>query len=152
MTTVSTLRMRLALVVTALAVASVSPVLGAQTPTMQVTVPFGFEVGPTHFAAGIYTLNEPRQHVLSIRGTKGFALMMNAREPNFKPATAGKVVFDRYGNRYFLREVWAKGDIDHLRCPESKTEHQIKKIQQATDRASFATPTSVELALLENPR
>jgi hypothetical protein len=77
---------------------------------------------------------------------------MNWREASLSPATESKVVFYRYGDRYFLREVWTKGSADHLLCPESKAEHRVRKIQQAANHAPIATPTNVEIALLENPR
>ena len=154
MTTPSMSKIRAALVVAAVALASQSPVLHAQDQTLrsQVNVPFAFEVGSVHFAPGTYTLSSPREFVLSVQGTHGKALAMNQREKSLSPATNGKVVFYKYGDRYLLREVWAKGSTDHLCCPESKAEYRVRKIEQAANHASIATPTNVEIALLENPR
>jgi hypothetical protein len=154
MTTLSMSKIRAAVVVASLAVASGSTALNAQNQTMRipVNIPFAFEVGSTHLSPGTYFLNDPRQHVLTVRGVSGTVLAIDWREENLSPATEGKVVFDRYGDRYFLREVWVKGQTEHLRCPESKAEHRIRKILRATNHASNATPTDVEIALLENPR
>jgi hypothetical protein len=154
MTTPSMSKIRAALVVAAVALASQSPVLHAQDQTLrsQVNVPFAFEVGSVRFAPGAYTLASPREHVLSIQGPSGTALAMNQRETSLSPATESKVVFYRYGDRYFLREVWVKGETDHLRCSESKAEHRVRNIQRAANHASIAAPTNVEIALLENPR
>jgi hypothetical protein len=118
----------------------------------QVTVPFAFEVGSVHFAPGTYFLNDPREHLLSVRGPSGTALAMNRRETSLSPATESKVVFRRYGDRYFLRELWVKGQTDHLSCYESKAEQRVRKIQQAANHASIALPADVEIAFLENPR
>jgi len=151
MTTLSMSKIRAAVTVAALALASQSPALHAQDQTLrsQVTVPFAFEVGSAHFAPGTYTLASPWEHVLLVQGKQGKALVMNDREKDLSPARKGKVVFDRYGDRYFLREVWTQGSIDHLCCPESKAEHRAREAQQAGNRASMATPTNVEIASLE---
>jgi hypothetical protein len=154
MTTLSMSKSRAAIVVATLAVASGAAALYAQDQTMrsQVKVPFAFEVGSTHFAPGTYVLSEPREHLLSVHGPSGTALAMNRRETTLSPATESKIVFYKYGDRYFLREVWAKGSTDHLCCPESKAEHRVREIQQAANRASIAAPTNVETASLENTR
>jgi hypothetical protein len=147
-------KIRAAVVVASLAVSFGSAALYAQSQTMRISVniPFAFEVGSNHFAPGTYFLGDPQEHFLSVRGPSGTALAMNWREASLSPATESKVVFYRYGDRYFLREVWTKGSADHLLCPESKAEHRVRKIQQAANHAPIATPTNVEIALLENPR
>ena len=153
MTTLSMSKIRVALAV-ALAVASGSTALHAQDQTMRskVNVPFAFELGSAHLAPGTYFLSVPREHVLSVRGASGALLEMEQPEAGLSPATQSKVVFYRYGDQYFLREVWVKGSTNHFRCAESKAAQRARKMQQAADRASIATPTSVEIALLENPR
>jgi hypothetical protein len=154
MITSSMSKIRTAVVLASLAVASGSTALHAQYQTVlgQVYVPFAFEVGFAHFAPGTYVLSDPQEHILSVRGPSGTALAMDSLEATLSPATESKVVFYKYGNRYFLREVWAKGETYHRRCPESKSEHRAKKIQQAANHVPIATPTNVEIALLENPR
>lgn len=153
MTTLSTSKIRIALAI-ALAVASGSAALHAQDQTIRskVDVPFAFELGSAHLAPGTYFLDIPREHVLSVRGASGTLLEMERPEASLTPAPQSKVVFHRYGDQYFLREVWVKGSADHLRCPESKAEQRARKVQQAVDHASTATPTSVQIALLEDPR
>jgi hypothetical protein len=154
MTTLSMSKIRAAVVVASLAVASGTTALHAQDETRRipVNIPFAFEVASAHLSPGTYVLGDPLQHVLTVRGKSGTVLAIDWREADLAPATEGKVVFDRYGDRYFLREVWVEGKSEHFRCPESKAEHQVRKIYQAANRASIATPTSVEIALLENPR
>ena len=154
MTTLSMLKIRAAVVVASLAVAYGSTALIAQDQSMriQVNIPFAFEVGSTHFAPGTYSLSDPQEFFISVRGPSGAALAMSWRETNVSPATEGKVVFHRYGDRYFLRELWVEGQTDHLRCPESKAERQVRKLQQETNLAAVATPGNVEIALLQKPR
>ncbi len=154
MFTLSSLKLHAAVVVAALTVASVSPALHAQTfpGRTQVTVPFGFEVGSAHFAPGTYILSNVREDIVQIQSGKHSALALSSHETNLNPSTTSKVVFYRYGNRYFLREVWRKGDVDHIDCSESKDERRARNDMQNNHRASVSTPTTVEVALLQLPR
>ena len=154
MRTHSILNIRTAVIASALAVALVSPALHAQGPSArsQVDVPFAFQVGSTHFAAGTYVLSDPQEHILDVQGPTRSALAMTWHGTSLTPSPTSKVIFDRYGNQYFLREVWIKGKVDHLLCAESKAEQEARRPQEASDRASLATDTHVEVALLQSPR
>jgi len=147
MSTFSNLKIRTAVLVAALSVAFVSPALHAQDPTTRskVTVPFGFEVGSTHLAAGSYIVSNPQAPILA-------ALVMSSHETDPSPARTSKVVFDRIGDQYFLREVWSQGKAEHLLCPESKAEQSIQRMERNSDHASVANPTSVEIAMVQSPR
>ncbi len=154
MTTLLMSKIRAALAVASLAVSSGSAVLFAQhqIKRIQVDIPFAFDFGSTHLAPGTYFLSDPQEHILSVQGPSGTALAMDWREATPSPATEGKVVFRAYGGRYFLREVWVRGQTDHLRFPESKAELRIRKSQQEANHAAIVIPSSVEIALLQNPR
>jgi hypothetical protein len=154
MRTLSILNIRTAVIVSALAVALVSPALHAQNPFMQsqVDIPFAFEAGLAHFTAGKYILSAPREHILVVQGTTRSGLTMSSYETSLTPASESKVVFYRYGNQYFLREVWIKGKVDHLRCVESKAEEEARRPRRAYDHASLANRTYVEIALLQSPQ
>jgi hypothetical protein len=154
MTTLFMSKIRAAVVVASLAVPYGSTALIAQDQSLRipVNIPFAFEVGSTHFAPGTYSLSHLQQPFLSVRGPSGTALVMNMREAGPSPATEGKVVFHKYGNRYFLRELWVKGEIVHLCFVESKAEQRVRKIQKEANRAAIVAPSNVEIALLQNPR
>jgi hypothetical protein len=112
----------------------------------QVYIPFAFEIGLAHFAPGTYVLSDPQEHILAVRGSSGKAFAMDSLEIGPSRATESKVVFHKYGDRYFLREVWTKGKADHLRCPESKAERRVR-VQQAAEDTSIATLTNVAIAI-----
>jgi hypothetical protein len=154
MSTFSNLKIRTAVLVAALSVAFVSPASHAQDPTTRskVTVPFGFEVGSAHLAAGTYILSNPQAPILAVQGAKHSALAMSSHETDPSPARTSKVVFDRIGDQYFLREVWSEGKAEHLLCPESKEERSIERMERNSDRASVANHTSVEIAMVESTR
>ena len=94
-----------------------------------VDIPFAFTVGSTHFAPGRYILTHPWEHLLVVQGATRSAQTMSSYETNLTPSGTSKVVFHRYGNQYFLREVWTKGNVDHLYCPESKAEHEAERTE-----------------------
>lgn len=97
-----------------LAKLSLSAALGsisllAQDP-LRATVPFDFTVGSKSFAAGEYSLRQIAHMVLQIRSADGghanFMIGTQPGEPTRIPGAA-KLVFNRYGDRYFLSEVSA---------------------------------------------
>jgi hypothetical protein len=127
---------------------AVAPALHAQTQEMQVkvNVPFAFESGSQHYAAGVYTIGRGAEHIMSIQGASNSGLAMTRLAEDPQPARTGKVVFHRYGDRYFLGEIWVAGKSGHLACVKSKAESQLQISGHGT------APTGVELAVLETPR
>ena len=117
------------------------------------TVPFAFQAGITHFAPGAYTISVSANGFISIRGVSNSGLTkIVMQQGGIEQSPVSQLVFRRFGNRYFLREVWTKGDSVHLWCLKSKAEGQAERVQRAADRASIAAPTNVEIALLETHR
>lgn len=154
MTTLSMSKIRTAIVVATVAIVSVSQALHAQGPTElgKVTVPFAFQAGTTHFAPGVYTISYGMNSFLSIRGVSNSGLTMVMRDGSDEQSTVSQLVFRRFGNRYFLREVWTQGNSGYLRCPESKAEYRVRKALREANRAAVVTPSNVEIALLQNPK
>ena len=154
MSTLSMLKIRASVFVSTLALALVSSALPAQMPAprARVTVPFAFQVGSTHLAAGTYILSSPQDHLLYVQGGKRSAFVISTHEWNGTPARSSKVIFHRYGNQYFLSEVWMTAETDHLACPQSKAEKEASRSQRDNERASVPDHTNVEVALLDIPR
>jgi hypothetical protein len=155
MPTLSMSKIRTSFVVAVLTIVSVSQALHAQSSAElgTVTVPFAFQAGTAHFAPGTYTFsNPPMDNLVSIRGSSQSALTVTIRDGGSEHPTVSELVFRRYGNRYFLREVRIKGTSDHLLYPESKAERLAERDQQASDRTSISAHGNIEIALLEGPR
>jgi hypothetical protein len=151
MKTLSMSKFHASLCAAVLAVASLSSTSHAQrTDTIaKVNVPFEFEFGSKHFAAGVYTMHMESNHIVTIHSASKSGLAMTMWDINLKPSTQSKMIFRNYGGRLFLHEVWMAGDIVHLQCIETKAEKQAER----TQLASNAVPVpDVELALLETPR
>jgi hypothetical protein len=90
---------------------AVVSVYGQLQRSLAVKVPFNFVVGETTLPAGEYTI-EPSSIgtaaallIRSAEGHMGVTFFANPVEANAIQAEA-KVVFNRYGDRYFLAQVW----------------------------------------------
>jgi hypothetical protein len=111
-----------------------------------VNVPFAFETATgQYFTPGVYTIRTDRAETMLIQGkaASGMAIMQLANDG--QPAKAGKAVFTRYGDKYFLRAVWVIGNTSHVLCNESKAERRLQV-------AGNPAPNNVQLALLDTAR
>ena len=148
MNTISISQLRRALmacVLAATATASFSHAL-AQAQVLQVKVPFTFHSGSQHMAAGVYRVKIESDHVISIRGESGIVFVMSNPETARTAPNTGKLIFERYGDEYFLREVWSMGSTTGQRCVRSRQEKEAELAQ------THASAISRELALNQLPR
>lgn len=72
-------------------------------------VPFSFAVRGRTLPAGTYSIersftNDP--NTLELRSEQGAQMKVYAMVEFTGPEAGSKLVFDRYGEHYFLREVW----------------------------------------------
>ena len=136
---------RSALLVAALAFAPVTASLHAQMANrVQVNVPFDFQNGSEVLPAGVYTLTAG-SHFLTIQGHNIGGLALSMVDDSGKTPTTGKVVFQRYGDKYFLREVWNPNQSTHTLCLKTSAETKAQKEAQSQIAATKA-PTTVEIA------
>jgi hypothetical protein len=132
------------LLVFILAVAPLSASLQDMEEAVVVDVPFAFQNGSQHFAAGRYTIRLEDNNVLVVRGETRAGLAMVWFDDDSRPSNTTKVVFRRYGDQYFLHEVWVTGETRHPYCLPSKAENREMA-------ATKAVPTSVVVAALAMP-
>lgn len=112
---------------------------------LSVNVPFGFELGPRHFAPGAYSVSVSDHGILSLRsGFQAAMLLANWEQGSSSPRSA-KIVFNVYGERYFLRQVWPGVDNSYAECPESRAERRARTSEIASDRG---TPVTSQVAVL----
>ncbi len=111
----------------------------AQEP-MLVNIPFAFVAGNASLPAGEYRVQklEGNSAVVLIRCSDASASAMvitNAAQANERQS-GSKLVFNRYGNRYFLSQVWTAGSIrgrQLLKSPSEKEIAQIASIEPKTE-------------------
>lgn len=97
-----------------------------------VTIPFNFCVSGKTLPPGQYTVGRSTQNSaegLAIRGTDGhagaFALTRGIQTGEIQEQS--KLVFRRYGDQYFLGEVWISGRSTGRELPSSRTERELAR-------------------------
>jgi hypothetical protein len=142
----SNLKLRSALLACTFAATAFVSHAFAQGQAMQVNVPFAFHNGSQHLPAGVYRVEVESNHVILLRGQSrsGFAIT-NPAITNTASST-GKVIFTRYGDQYYLSEVWPGGSETGEQCVKSRQEKEAQLAQ------NWAGPITRELALNKLPR
>ena len=145
MNTLSVAKVRAGLSAAVLAVATIAaaPLAQAQQSVVRAQIPFGFENGSQHLAAGQYTVSLQADHIMVLQSNKAGGLVMTLPDENMKPAATSRIVFRKYGDKYFLREVWIAGRTTHVHCVKSREEKSLQVAQNEVP------PTAIEVALLE---
>ena len=116
---------------TALVVALVINVAFAQSHSKaKADVPFAFAVEQNSMAAGHYSIIELSERTLEIRNddTNTAVAVIAQREESIK-AQNPRLVFHKYGDRYFLAEVWsASGSAggSGMEFPTGKAEQETR--------------------------
>ena len=115
------------MLVVGLALASAAVAHG-QSGRVRAQVPFDFIVQDKTLRAGQYEIFTVTNGVLAIRnqdGNKG----MRMTNPITKDRrdTKAKLVFHRYGETYFLSEVWLAGNGDGRALPKTKQERALQR-------------------------
>ncbi len=104
------------------------------TTLFTVQVPFDFRVGNSHLAAGEYTVSHIGTQLIMLQRSDGTA---NALIPVMVSSTAAeksatKLVFNKYGNLYFLSQVWTQHDTQRHDCFRSSSEQMLLAGQRRT--------------------
>ena len=99
---------------------------------LTVKVPFEFHVGPSMLPAGTYIVdNDAAPNVVRLKSLESKASVMI--QANFVQTMArtekGKLVFNRYGDDYFLSQIWKAG---------SNVGSQLRKTRRETEVAASA--------------
>jgi hypothetical protein len=86
----------------------------AQTPSRaEVTIPFDFSAGKANLKAGSYRIYRLSGRAISIRSADGetAAIVSAPLAIGSRDFNAGeRLVFNKYGDRYFLSQVWLSVD------------------------------------------
>src|ERR1700739_3427070 len=109
---------------------------------LEVTVPFQFYAGNAKLPAGKYVLrmlDNSDLRIMEISAADGSTSTLfeaEDAEANSAPPKS-ELIFNKYGNRYFLARVFDEGNPDGSRVPESQYE---KKASQAATEAQEHVP------------
>jgi hypothetical protein len=125
--------------ITAIAIAALASLVTAgsavaQGHAVQATVPFDFAVGNSHLPAGTYTITSPDSRGstgLVIRSDAGRITVLTTAYADGKQSKNSKLVFDKFGDQYFMREILCSNSDMNLELPVSKAEKKAAQ-QQAS--------------------
>ena len=104
-------------------------------------VPFDFVVGDKTFTAGAYEVKAATSSggamiVRNQSSQRSITRLTNSIQPINKDTTA-RLVFHRYGETYFLAEVWSGADYAGRQVLESKREKQLRREAPALAQNQF---------------
>ena len=96
---------------------------------MIANIPFNFSVGKTALPAGEYFVKPISQAVLLIQSEKSPArvIVMTMPVQAKKSPAVGKLVFNRYGDQYFLSKVWHPDNRTGRELSSSRLERELAK-------------------------
>ncbi len=102
----------------------------AQTPYIKADVPFNFYVGPTAMPQGAYRVADVNHGgvvwIKAVDSNTGKAIMTFSVQG--KPdSEAPRLVFHRYGDVYFLCQVWTGDSVMGQAIGESKREKELAR-------------------------
>jgi hypothetical protein len=108
------------------------------TTTLVGKIPFEFRVGNSVLPAGDYEVipsSTPRALLIRCFDAKAAVIALpNAAERLHAPKDS-TLVFNRYGDTYFLSQVWHGGNNRGYALPKSKTERETAKNASGTQLA-----------------
>jgi hypothetical protein len=114
----------------------------AQGRAVRATVPFDFTVGDKLLPAGNYEITRISASAIEVQNRdQKVAIFSGATYSSEVSRNGSKLVFDKYGDQYFLSEVLCQPSAINVSLARSKAEKQAR-----LHRASLQTPTQVYVA------
>jgi hypothetical protein len=114
----------------------------AQSYVVEVNVPFSFNVNSNTLPAGHYSIATDLEQpaVLTFRDrSKGIVAMNLALSDPSGAGKPGTLLFNHYGDQYFLSEIRFRSASTGVVFPASKLEKRAKKLNRMEKRSVFAS-------------
>jgi hypothetical protein len=107
-------------------------------------IPFDFSVGAKKLPAGEYTFSRlsgfsdnKTMLVTSVDSSiRMFQSTFGAHV--LTPKNDSTLVFHRYGDQYFLKQIWSSGEQDGTQVPESRSERTIRRQLAQTEQSNLS--------------
>ena len=102
-----------------------------KTLIRKVEIPFDFSVGDKTFPAGVYSVTSVNQEKIMLRlssgdGREAIHILTNPVQAKETPTTS-KLIFRRYGETYFLSQIWESYDDQGRQLSKSRTERSVER-------------------------
>ena len=99
---------------------------------LRVSIPFAFNAGDTKLPAGKYRLHvvnpSSDRCILQIAGTDGTSrVMIKTMDIQGQSSEEARLTFKRYGDQYFLTQVWMAAESSGFETPTSKAEKMLRR-------------------------
>lgn len=126
--------------------ASVSANAQSLNYRLTANIPFDFSVAGQKLPAGKYLINRAQvsdgDMVIQIRSTDGHSNITRLTIPVSadRPAKNGTLVFHRYGDEYFLSEIWPAGGVTGRELHKSRAERELARKAQDSGVAALNAP------------
>ena len=119
---------------------SVIPALAE--PPVEAEIPFAFQAGKIKLPAGTYKVTFPTSTLMLIKSSdntsSSFLMTMSTIRPGNERERA-KLVFNRYGDRYFLNQVWTGGTESGRLLQQTKAEVEAARLAPRPSGPQVAT-------------
>ena len=116
----------------------------AQTTQLKVTVPFDFTAGNVQLPAGEYDVQSmgpwggSTLSVHNVNSNAGTLVLSNSCRSQ-KPTADAKLLFRRYGQQYFLAEVWNRHSSDGNQIQITSQQTELAKNQSKDEVVLIAS-------------
>ena len=114
----------------------IATVAYARDLNLKANIPFDFVVNGATLPSGEYSLQGLAVgNAISIRKADqtAKALALGIRCESRETSEKSKLVFHRYGNRYFLAQIWMAGDNAGEELPKTRLETEIAQSRTAEE-------------------
>ncbi|HEV2829990.1 MAG TPA: hypothetical protein VGW76_20485 [Pyrinomonadaceae bacterium] len=148
------MKKQLYMVITVIALLAVAGLSSANAQTqssvqLKANIPFAFSVGDKTMPAGEYTVRctnpSSDMKVLQLRNSNGHeSSLVRTISVIGKIQDDARLVFYRYGDRYFLAQVWLASDTIGMQTPKSRSEKQMARELAANKRLREAVALTVK--------
>ncbi|HYL16443.1 MAG TPA: hypothetical protein VEV41_25640 [Terriglobales bacterium] len=115
----------------------------APTPLLKVDVPFEFVAGGMNLPAGSYdVLHIMNPNWILLRSSDGRAIAVLSVQVSSSSAKASstRLVFNQYGQKYFLAQVWTENDNQVHTCFKSSAERVLASRSQRPPQVATVYP------------
>jgi len=105
-------------------------------------IPFEFHFMDTVMPAGQYEVNAATNNVAHLLSLECYASRAHGISTTYgiggggNPRSEGRLVFNKYGETYFLSEVWTPGDLQGGGLSKSKTESETARATPSVARVT----------------
>ena len=118
---------------------------------IRANIPFDFSIGDKKLPSGTYSIGRARQNsddtILSILDGDGRskAIPSSHSAQTWRVKDKGTLVFHRYGDQYFLYQVWRAGETTGREFAISRDERDIRRnLSQSASTGKVAGNVAVE--------